>query len=71
MDVRLKSNIGGKELEKQADSTIHKDGQDSDVTSVMEEEQTIREKLLEAEKRLGDFLDRVKDLRKQEMGHGG
>ena len=37
----------------------------------MEEEHTIGEKLLEAEKRLRDSLDRARELKEQEVGDGG
>ena len=56
--------------EGEADATIHRLGKESEITPVMEEEHTIGEKLLEAEKRLGDFLDRVREVKEQEVGHG-
>ena len=59
------------EKEDEADTTIHHLGKESEITPVMEEECTIGEKLLEAEKRLGASLDRVRELKEKEVGDGG
>ena len=59
------------EKEGETDATIHQLGKESEITLVMEEERTIGEKLLEAEKILGDSLDRARELQEQEVGDEG